>query len=264
MNSNPLPPIISHDLAEPTIFNPGKLIELSRLQKGLPPCPVPSGCLLDFDGEILEYLASSRQAEFDPNWPCFHTRLYRWKSGENEFGIIGGTIGAPFAVLVAEELFASGCQSLVTLGSAGLIGEGIDPPFFILIEGALRDEGTSYHYLPPSSFVEADRNILKRVNSRLTEAGIPVHRGTTWTTDAPFRETASRASQCRLQGVMAVEMEAAALLALAEARKRKIVCLSHVTNQMAQGQNDFDKGGRSGLETAIRLCEETLRALLSS
>lgn len=255
-------PILDHDCSEQSVFLPQKLIESSRRQKGLPLCRVPAGCVLDFDGELVEHLAASGLAKPDPAWACFHTRLYRWMAGPNEFGIIGGTVGSPFAVLVAEELFASGCRALVSIGSAGLLATDLQPPFFLLIDRAVRDEGTSYHYLPAACFAQADRNLLNLVQGRLDREEITVHRASTWTTDAPFRETASRIDFYRREGISAVEMEAAALLAFAAAGGRKVVCLSHVTNQMATNKNDFDKGGRAGRESAVHLCQETLRAIL--
>ena len=264
MTDKPLLPILDHDPSETTVFHPANLMEASRQQKNLSPCRVPEGCLLDFDGELLENLVSSGKAKHDPDWPCFHTRLYRWKTGRSEYGIIGGTIGAPFAVLIAEELFACGCQALVSIGSAGLISQDLQPPFFLLIERSLRDEGTSYHYLPAAPFAEADQEALSWVQTGLDNAGFAFVRAATWTTDAPFRETPTRIDFCRSQGIVAVEMEAAALLAFAAAGRRKMICLSQVTNQMARSSNDFDKGGRSGLDAGILLCEETLRALLAA
>ncbi len=257
-------PILDHDLGEPSVFLPRNLMESARRQKDLPHCQVPAGCLLDFDGELAGYLNSVARARLDPRWPCFHTRLYRWRTGRHEFGIVGGTIGAPFAVLVAEELFASGCQALVSIGSAGLVAVDLEPPFFLLIERSLRDEGTSYHYTSPAPFAEADRNLLNEVQKRLAGAGITVRRGATWTTDAPFRETAERIAYCRRWGIVAAEMEAAALLAFAGACGRKVVCLSHVTNHMATQEDDFDKGGQTGQEAALRICEETLKAILAA
>jgi uridine phosphorylase len=69
--------------------------------------------------------------------------------GEIEFGLIGRVVGASFAVLVAEELFASGCQLLISITSAGQILPVGQPPYVVLIDKAMRDEGTSYHCLPP-------------------------------------------------------------------------------------------------------------------
>ncbi len=106
-------PIIDHDTAEAPVFKPGNLLEGARRQKSLADGRVPAGCLLDMDGEIVERLVASGRAAADPAWPCFHTKLYRWKTGDADIGVVGGTVGAPFAVLVAEELFASGCEALV-------------------------------------------------------------------------------------------------------------------------------------------------------
>lgn len=81
-----------------------------------------------------------------------------------EIGIIGCAVGAPLAVLVAEQLFASGCRLLVSVTSAGQITDNGATPYFILIDRALRDEGTSYHYLPPATFAEApDAGLLAHV-----------------------------------------------------------------------------------------------------
>src|SRR6202023_2057602 len=87
-------------------------------------------------------------------WACYHTEMDVTEHGGITIGIVGLAVGAPFAVLVAEQLFASGCPLLISVTSAGQI-EPIGPiPYFVLIDRALRDEGTSYHYLPPSTFAE--------------------------------------------------------------------------------------------------------------
>jgi hypothetical protein len=121
-------PLIDHDTGERSVFEPGNLLDGARRQKGLPQGRVPAGCLLDMDGELVDRLLASGRASLDAAWPCFHTRLYRWTTGEGEVGVVGGTVGAPFAVLVAEELFASGCEALVTIASAGLVASDAPPP----------------------------------------------------------------------------------------------------------------------------------------
>ena len=156
-------------------------------------------------------------------------------------------------MLVAEQLFASGCRLLVSVTSAGQIGDSGPPPYFVLIERALRDEGTSYHYLPPSDFSPRRRCCSIRCFAALREIGLPIHRGATWTTDAPFRETEAAIADARAQGVLAVEMEAAALYAFAAARGRDVLCFAHVTNQMARIEGDFEKGEASGTRDMLRL-----------
>lgn len=255
-------PLLDHDPAESPVFLPGNLLEAARVKKGLPKIAVPSGCLLDFDGELVEHLVATGRAAGDPYWPCFHTRLFRWKTAGAEYGVIGGTIGASYAVLVAEELFASGCQALVSISSAGLIGHGLSPPFFLLIEKALRDEGTSHHYLPPGRFSIAAPSLMDIVARRIAEATIPFLKGISWTTDAPFRETETAIAARREEGVVSVEMEAAALLALGAVIGKPVVCLAHITNAMATRGEDFEKGGDAGLEESLAVCALALEAAM--
>jgi uridine phosphorylase len=253
-------PLLDHDPADPPVFLPGNLLEAARVKKGLPKTAVPSGCLLDFDGELVEHLVATGRAAAEPAWPCFHTRLYRWKSAGAEYGVIGGTIGAPYAVLVAEELFASGCEALVSISSAGLIAPDLSPPFFLLIEKALRDEGTSHHYLSAGRFSIASPSLMEVVARQMEKTGVPVHKGTSWTTDAPFRETDTLIAARREEGVISVEMEAAALLALGAAIGKPVVCLAHITNAMATRGEDFEKGGDAGLEESLAVCALAIEA----
>ncbi|BDG03116.1 nucleoside phosphorylase [Anaeromyxobacter oryzae] len=257
------PPIIDHDTAELPVFLPANLLDGARRQKGLPPGGVPAGCLLDMDGELVERLVASGRAAADPSWPCFHTRLYRWRTGGGEMGVIGGTVGAPFAVLVAEELFASGCEALVSIASAGLVASDARPPLFVLIERALRDEGTSYHYEPAARYAEADPGLTDEVARALAGTETRILRGASWTTDAPFRESAAMIAARRTEGILSVEMEAAALLAMGRALRRPVTCLAHVTNTMATRPEDFDKGGHGGQEEALGVCARAVGAALA-
>ncbi|MDQ3249297.1 MAG: uridine phosphorylase, partial [Chloroflexota bacterium] len=115
-------------------------------------------------------------------------------------------MGAAFAVLVAEELFASGCDLLISMTSAGQITPLGDPPYFVLIEQALRDEGTSYHYLPPAMYSQLSRSLQQFFADAFLNAAQKVYRGASWTTDAPFRETPAAIEQAQALGILAVEM----------------------------------------------------------
>ncbi len=253
-------PLLSHDADEAPVFLPANLLEAARIRRGLARTSVPRGCLLDFDGELAGHLVSTGRAVEETAWPCFHTRLFRWRTERAEYGVIGGTVGAPFAVLAAEELFASGCGALVSIASAGLVSERFTPPFFLLIDRALRDEGTSHHYVPAARYAEASRALVDAARGRMAGLGIPVHTGASWTTDAPFRETERLIASRRREGIVSVEMEAAALLAMGKALRRPVVCLAHVTNTMATRAEDFEKGGAAGLEGALKVCEAALEA----
>ena len=255
-------PLLDHSYSDQPVFLPSNMLESARVQKNLPPLIVPEGCLLDFDCELVDFLVANGKAKLEPAWPCFHTRLYLWHANGTEYGIIGGTVGASFAVLVAEELFALGCKALVTISSAGLIAENLQPPMFLLIDKALRDEGTSYHYLPPQRFALASPSHVAAVARRLHEGAVQFSQGSSWTTDAPFRETSELIAARREEGIIAVEMEAAALLAMAEALEKRVICLAHITNAMATRSDDFEKGGDDGNEAALKVCAMSLAAVL--
>ena len=246
------PPILtSKAFAAPSVFEPANLLREARRQKGLPEGRIPEICLLDPDGDILRTLRRDGRVTLSSAWACYHTELYEFDEGGGRFGIIGCAVGAAFAVLLAEELFVSGCRFLLSVTSAGQIVSRGQPPYFVVIDRALRDEGTSYHYLPPGEFAAADPALVALAMAALGGSWLTVHRGAAWTTDAPFRETAAAIERARGLDILAVEMEAAALYAFARARQKPVLCLAHVTNQMAVNSGDFEKGEADGATASL-------------
>lgn len=245
----------------PSIFRPENLLREARRQKGLAERPVPDVCVLDPDGDLVRHAQADGTAQRNPHWPGYHTTMYDVPIGEQKMGLIGCAVGAPFAVLVAEQLFAAGCRLLISMTSSGQIMPQGDPPYVILIERALRDEGTSLHYRPPSDYAALDPALSDALQDAFAGVPVPVHRGATWTTDAPFRETEVAIDAAREEGILAVEMEAAALYAFAKARERPVVCFAHVTNQMATVDGDFEKGEADGTATARAVIASTVQAL---
>ena len=245
-------PILHHKHHNrPSVFNPANLLREARRQKAIPLGQIPELCVLDPDGDFSRHLKDSG-ARRNPYWACYHTELYNLELDGTAVGVLGCAVGASFAVLVAEELFASGCQLLVSVTSAGQIVPARKPPYFVLIDRALRDEGTSYHYLPPASYALIQREAIAVAQSVLTDSA-DVVQGGAWTTDAPFRETEEAIAFARAENLLAVEMEAAALYALAEAKSYPIICFAHVTNQMGLIENDFEKGEADGNTAFVRL-----------
>jgi purine-nucleoside phosphorylase len=239
----------------PSVFEPTALLREARRQKGLSLADVPALCVLDPDGDIVCCLRRSGQAKLSDKWPCYHTDLYEFTLAGKPAGIIGRVVGAPFAVLVAEELFACGCRMLISITSAGQINAAGNPPYFVVIDRALRDEGTSYHYAGPAAFAEADPHIVNAAMSALADKGLRAYVGASWTTDAPFRETANAIAASRARGILAVEMEAAALYTFARKRNRAVLCVAHVTNTMGLADRDFEKGEGDGAIDALTFLE---------
>lgn len=254
----PLPPILENKHPNsPSVFLPPALLREARRQKGLPVVDVPPICILDPDGDIVRRLKISGRAKRFDAWPCYHTELYTFSLGGETVGILGCVVGAPFAVLVAEELFACGCRILNSLTSAGQIVPAGNPPYFVVIDRALRDEGTSYHYGAPELFAVADPQIVAAAASALKNAGLRAFVGPSWTTDAPFRETADAVEAARAKGILAVEMEAAALYTFARRQGVAVLCLAHVTNTMGLADDDFEKGEADGTADALMILEQS-------
>ena len=243
------------DTSALSVFRPAALLREARRQKGLAAVNVPHVCILDPDGDIVRRLQQSGQSKPFAGWPCYHTRLDAFTLAGRTVGIVGCAVGAPFAVLIAEELFASGCRLLLSVTSAGQIVPSGRPPYFVVIDRALRDEGTSYHYTPPSEYSEADTALVATAVAALDGIEQRVMVGSSWTTDAPFRETADAIAAARSIGVLAVEMEAAALYAFARAAGVQVLCLAHVTNTMGQTEQDFEKGEADGTADALAVLE---------
>ena len=260
MTAETSPLLEAKDYAAPLVFLPENLLREACRQKNLQPGSVPDICVLDPDGDIVRQLRAGGRASRSESWACYHTDLDLVDHGTERFGIVGCAVGASFAVLVAEQLFASGCKLLISITSSGQITEGGPTPYFVLIDRALRDEGTSHHYLPPARFAHADPALADRIMCGLHDGKPTVRRGATWTTDAPFRETEAAIAAARADGLLAVEMEAAALYAFSEARQKPVLCFAHVTNQMARIDGDFEKGEADGADDALALLAAAARA----
>jgi len=257
-----MPPLLDHkNPAAKSVFAPSALLREARRQKGLAATNVPSVCVLDPDGDIVRRLKATGQARPANNWPCYHTDLFTFAIGTRVVGIVGCAVGAPFAVLISEELFASGCDLLISITSAGQITPAGQLPYFVVIDRALRDEGTSYHYAVPSEYSEADPHLIATAANALKAKGVNVVTGSSWTTDAPFRETEEAIAAARSKGILAVEMEAAALYAFARATNKNVLCLAHVTNTMAVAEQDFEKGEADGTVDALRVLEAVISGL---
>jgi uridine phosphorylase len=231
---------------EPSLFQVENLLREGRRQRHLPDDAVPEFCLLDPDGDVVRHLRGRRRAVLHEGWACYHSELWVTPRAYGPLGIVPCAVGAPYAVLVAEELHASGCRLIVSVASAGQIVEAATPPYFVLIERAWRDEGTSVHYIPPGEWSFLSTDLRTRLDGAFAVLDEPVLLGSSWTTDAPLRETKTAIEAATTAGIFAVEMEAAALYAYAAARQRDVVCIAHVTNTMATKGDDFEKGDDDG------------------
>jgi uridine phosphorylase len=243
---------------EVSVFLPENLLREARRQKNIRNCSIPQICILDPDGDLANYLQKTGDAKKNGCWACYHSTLFTFQIGEIEIGIIPCIVGASYAVLVAEQLFVSGCRLLISVTSSGIINQPVTDKHFALITDAVRDEGTSYHYLPAETPATIGDKLFKKLNMI---SGSLWFNAKSWTTDAPYRETQHSINAMQAQGVICVEMEAAALYAFAKAKDKNVVCFAHLTNTMAQSEGDFEKGEHFGSLRMIELIEQVIKNL---
>ncbi len=234
--------LANHPVREPSAFTPEALIQAVRLDRHLADTRVPEICVLEFDGDLTDWLVGQQIATRWSTWACFHTPMFAMEVNGTTCGIVPRTIGGPYTVLVAEQLAASGARLIVGLTSAGRVQPDLPIPSLVVATSAVRDEGTSYHYLPPGPTVEAPSGVVPWLQRELAGLGIPVTLGRVWTTDAPYRETRQQIDGHAANGVLAVEMQAASLFAFAAARGVPAALVAHVSNATDHTGKPFDRG----------------------
>lgn len=151
-------------------------------------------------------------------------------------------VGAPLAAVFLEEVIAMGCRRLIACGGAGALVPGMVKGQAVVVGSAVRDEGTSQHYLPPSRVIDAHPHAVTTMADTLSSAGIAHVVGRTWTTDAFYRETHARVDRRIAEGCVVVEMEAAALSAVAQYREVTLGQMLLASDSLAGGAWDDRRG----------------------
>lgn len=204
-------PILEYDAS------PDALIEPSRL---LAPIDIPRHCVLCFFQDVITSLREQGMlrvvytlgSEMGP------VPVYTMDVGGRPITLMHPGVGAPLAGGFTDELIALGCRHFIACGGAGVLERNLVVGHIVVPNSAVRDEGTSYHYLPPSREVAPSPAALAAIVATLQRHGVPYVAGKTWTTDGFYRETAARVARRRAEGCLTVEMEAAAFFAVGQFR----------------------------------------------
>jgi uridine phosphorylase len=205
-------PILEFDPQREAVIDPQRIIT--------PVAGMPLHCVLCFFGDQVARLAaegaavpiSEVRSEMGPQ------SVYRLAHGAGEVAIVQPGVGAPLAAGFLEELIGQGCRRFIACGGAGVLDRDIAAGHLLVPTAAVRDEGTSYHYLAPSREVVPDARALAAIERVLNEHHVEYLRCKTWTTDAFYRETPDKVARRRQEGCLCVEMEASALFAVARFR----------------------------------------------
>lgn len=204
-------PILEFDPAPRAVIEPSEQIR---------PSDVPEHCVPCFFGDVIEELAAAGTAR---EVACMRSEMgrhpiYAISVGDSEVALFQPGICAAFAAAMLDEVIAHGCRKFIACGAAGVLDGDIAAGHIVVPLSAVRDEGTSYHYVEPSREVEASPDGVAAIERVLARRGRPYITGKTWTTDAFYRETPDKVALRRSEGCITVEMEAAAFFAVARFR----------------------------------------------
>jgi uridine phosphorylase len=204
-------PILEYDPADKALIEPSDVIT---------PQDMPEHCVICFFQEVLEKAVVEHNAKklVERRWEDGPHPVFEIVHSGRRLAFFHPGVGAPMAAGLLEQAIAFGCRKFVACGGCGVLDRNITVGELIVVSSAVRDEGVSYHYLPPSREVSANEAGVKALVHTLTQRGIPHRVGKTWTTDAPYRETPNRIAKRREEGCLTVEMEAAGMMAIAQFR----------------------------------------------
>ncbi len=203
---------------------------------------------------LLKYAVKQRRGK---RVDGFLGELYLLRRLKGKVGMIGDFgVGAPVTAVLLEDLAAWGVSRFVIVGMAGGIQADLQAGDLVIVDRAIRDEGTSYHYLAAQKYVTPSGELTQRLVATCEQTAVSVKVGCTWTTDAPYRETEAEVKQYQAEGVLTVEMEAAAFLAVGEYLGVETAVALSVGDRVSENgwQLDFDgKATQQGLEQLLEI-----------
>lgn len=236
------------------MIQPARYLEYTRGLGRAPGFPPPHGLVLCYQRSLLNHvLAQHKTIQPANSWG-----VHLLEETENRVGILGHFgIGAPAAVVVLEEWIALGVKNFLSIGTAGGLQPDMEIGDLVVCDRAVRDEGISHHYLEPAKYAHASPRLTALLTQTLAEHGLAHSVGTSWTIDAPYRETHAEVRRYQAEGVVAVEMEAAALFAVAQYRNVDLGAMFTISDSLAglEWHPEFHSDRtKQGLETLHQVC----------
>jgi uridine phosphorylase len=231
----------ARNYGDEAIIEPARVIQ-ERKQIGLhPSCPVPAGAILCYDTAFWQWVCSGPGNVECDGWLKGAYLVPYKDSGILVLKVPG--FGAPTAVMTLEELIAFGIKKFVNLGTAGGLQQNMNIGDIVICDRAIRDEGTSHHYLPVEPYAYSSSELTERLCTAFERKGIQYSKGASWTTDAPYRETIEDLHHYRSDGVATVEMEASALFAVGAYRGVEVSSVFVISDILSE--EDWSQGYHS-------------------
>lgn len=216
---------------------------------------LPEKCVFAFLGDVVENYAKEHEGRIVEAYETVSKTfpIYVVKYEDEDICMVQVPVGAPAATAMLDNLIALGCKKIIATGSCGVLEE-LEENAFVIPVKALRAEGTSYHYLEASRFIDLDADMIDSIAKTLEEMHLPYQKCTTWTTDGFFRETQDMVQHRVAEGCAVVEMECAALAACAKKRGAKFGQFLFTADSLANVENyDARNFGKDSHGKALEL-----------
>lgn len=228
------------------------------------PYHFPEKCLFAFvtKDNIVSFLKKRKCREIGEFVSVsFNSTVYELNINNEKIALCQAPVGSSAAVYMFEWLLNYGVKKVLAVGSAGVLVDLPENKFF-LVQKALRDEGTSLHYLPLTDFINLDQDFIKQVDNVARKKNLYIEKVTTWTTDGFFRETAKKVTAAQELGCQLVEMECSALAACAQFRKIQFGQILFTADSLANiNQHESRNWGRDSRTFALEIGLEILSEL---
>ena len=246
--------------AHEALVTPRAYLAYARSRGTVPKVAPPEGLIIAYHENLMRYVLEHHQTR---RVNGFFGEMFLLRETGNRVAIIGNFgVGAPGAVIHLEEFIEWGVPKFISVGTAGGLQKSLKIGDLVLCERAIRDEGCSHHYLRSSKYAYPSLLLTDRVRASLQARRLKFTSGTSWTIDTPYRETVSEARGYRREGVLTVEMEAAALFAVGKYRKAQVAALFSVSDSLTElpWKPKFHlRRNQAGLERVYRVAVEALR-----
>jgi uridine phosphorylase len=215
------------------ILTPKELLQYRRVTGALQDFPPPETVIFAPQKSLANYVLRKYSTRAIKG---FLGEFYLLKKDNGKIALSTGFgIGSPVIAGLTDEFIALGVKQFVLIGLAGGLQENLSAGSMLLSTGAIRGEGVTRHYLPPGEIVESSGMILNRVSDALSHKNIGFEKGITWTTDAPFREVRRDVLRYQQRGILAVDMEAAAMLGVARSYGLAACAAFCIADSLANG-----------------------------
>ena len=249
-------PILEHDVTREALIEPSRVIK---------PRDVPEHCVICFFSEVIDKVVAEHGARVLAKnvWEDGPHPVYEIAYQNQRLAFFHPGVGAPLAAGLLEDAIAYGCRKFMVCGGCGVLAPDMALGKLVVVSSAIRDEGVSYHYLPPGREVAANETATAALVQTLSSHAVSYCVGKTWTTDAPYRETPLKIANRRGEACLVVEMESAGLMAVAQFRGAMLGQVLYSGDDLSGAEWD-DRGWRSQAEVRENLfwlCAEACLAI---